>query len=157
ANAVQVTVTSERPMFFGRLFMHRDTLPVVTTATAAMTSLAAIGVGSRLASLNNGILNAILGRELGGSLSLSLADYNALAAARVDLFRFSDKLATEARLGGTTYDNVLQNNVTVGDVLAAMVNAGSTGANPSTVDAALNRIGNSTNAGHLNIPAARLL
>jgi uncharacterized membrane protein len=42
-------------------------------------------------------------------------------------------------------------------VLAAMVSAGTTGPNPSTVDAALNRIGNNTGAGHLSIPAGRLL
>ena len=54
-----------------------------TVAVAKAEAQAVFAVGSRLASLNGGIVNQLLSGLLGTSVSLSVMDYNALLASRV--------------------------------------------------------------------------
>ena len=123
ANAARVTLQTQTPLFFGRVLTGRDQFKITTTATAASTAVASFAIGSRLLSLNGGLLNAILGSTLGTSLSLSVMDYQALADARIDAFGFLSALATKANLTAGTYDDVLGSNVRVGDVVSAMLTA----------------------------------
>ena len=53
----------------------------------AAAQFAAFTIGSGTAALDGGIANAVLGALLGARLSLQIADYNALASARVDGLR----------------------------------------------------------------------
>jgi uncharacterized membrane protein len=156
-NAVRVSVPSDAPLFFGRMLTGQDTMAVLTEATAASTEIAAFSIGSRLASLNNGVLNSLLGGLLGGNVSLSLMDYNALASAQVSLFPFLDSLATRAGVTAGTYTQLAGTNVSVGDVMGAMADAGVTGASASTATAALTYIGDHTNASTAQLPAGRLV
>ena len=78
-------------------------------------TIATFAIGSRLVSLNGGLLNAILGRMLGTTLSLSAMDYQALIDAHIDAFDFLNALATRLDLTGVTYDSVLS-----GDDIAAL-------------------------------------
>ncbi|BCG96102.1 hypothetical protein MesoLj131a_49660 [Mesorhizobium sp. 131-2-1] len=119
-NAVQVSLKKKGTLYFGAMMMKP---PVIgTTATASAQAEAAFSVGSRLASLNGGVLNALLGALLGTNISLSVMDYNALVSADIDVLSFTDALATQLRLTGVSYSDVLASKATVGQIATAMAN-----------------------------------
>lgn len=123
ANAARVTLQTETPLYFARLFSSTDRFRITTTATAASTAVASFAIGSRLLSLNGGLLNAILGKMLGTSLSLSAMDYEALLDAHVDLLDVMSALATRLDLTAATYDELLNTDVGIGDLVSAMLTA----------------------------------
>ena len=119
ANAARVTVQTQTPLYFSHFFTGSNNFTIRTSATAATTAIASFTIGSRLASLNGGLLNALLGNMLGTSLSLSVMDYQALINARIDAFDFLSALATRVNLTGVTYSNLLTSNIRVSDMMAA--------------------------------------
>jgi uncharacterized membrane protein len=119
-NAVQVSLKKQGTLYFAGSIMSPPTLG--TTAIASAQPQAAFSVGSRLASLNGGILNALLGGLLGGNISLSVMDYNSLVSADVDVLSFTDALATQLHLTGVSYSDVLASKATVGQIATAMAN-----------------------------------
>ena len=123
ANAVRVTMQTQTPLYFGRVLTNASQFTINTTATATTTQLASFAIGSRLVSLNGGLLNALLGGMLDTTLSLSAMDYQSLIDAKIDAFDFMSALATKANLTGITYDSLLSSNVKVADVISAMVTA----------------------------------
>lgn len=164
ANAVKVEMRVVTPMILGRVLsaapgqsrqpdrgasatqasFDSGEVPIGSSAIAAQDAQAAFAVGSRLLKLENGVLNGLLGSLLGGRLSLSVMDYQALLTARIDLFDFSKHLATRANLTAATFDDVLKANVKLGDVLAAALAAARD--NPTsnaTANAALTQIAQS--------------
>jgi uncharacterized membrane protein len=88
--------------------------------TAASTKLAAFSIGSRLASLNGGILNQLLGQMLGTTISLKVMDYQALVDADINVQPFLKSVATRLNLTAATYDDVLKANLTMPQLLASM-------------------------------------
>jgi uncharacterized membrane protein len=117
-NAVRVNLrTPGTRFFFADLFPQAE---IQTTAIASVTAEAAFSVGSRLASLNGGVVNAVLGALLGSNVSLQAMDYRGLLAADIDLLRFLDALATRANISAATYSDVLSSSVTVGQLASAM-------------------------------------
>ncbi len=134
ANAARVTLNTQTPLYFARIFTGADKFTIKTSATATSTALASFAIGSRLLSLNGGLLNAILGATLGTTLSLSVMDYQALLNARIDALEFMSTLATRVNMTGATYDSVLDTNVKVSDVIAAALTTQQTtnGANAAT-------------------------
>jgi uncharacterized membrane protein len=124
ANAARVTLRTQTPLYFARMFTGGSShFDITTTATAASTALESFAIGSRLVSLNGGLLNAMLGGMLGTTLSLSAMDYSALVDAHIDAFDFLNALATRLNLTGVTYNDVLSGNVKLPDVVAAMLTA----------------------------------
>ncbi|MEO6381672.1 MAG: pilus assembly protein TadG-related protein [Nitrobacter sp.] len=123
ANAARVTLKTQTPLYFARVFTGGSHFDITTTAVAANTAVASFAIGSRLLSLNGGLLNAMLGGMLGTTLSLSVMDYQALIDAHVDAFDFLNALAMRLDLTGVTYDSVLSGNVKVADIVAAMLSA----------------------------------
>ncbi|MDX8459239.1 TadG family pilus assembly protein [Mesorhizobium humile] len=119
-NAVQVSLKKQGTLYFAGSIMSPPTLG--TTAIASAQPQAAFSVGSRLASLNGGILNALLGGLLGGNISLSVMDYNSLVSADIDVLSFTDALATQLHLTGVSYSDVLASKATVGQIATAMAN-----------------------------------
>lgn len=119
-NAVRVTLTTKSPTFFARFFGYHD-VPVSRMATAMRADMAAFSIGSRLASLNDGLLNAYLSALTGSQISLSLLDYNALLGTEVDMLRFSRALATRAGLQAASFDEVLAAKVAGPVMLDALV------------------------------------
>lgn len=118
ANAVRVALTTPAPGYFARIFGIR-TMPIARTATAAQINLASFSIGSRLAAVDGGVVNGLLGGLTGSTISLSVMDYNALAGAKIDLFGFIDALRTTANVQAGSYDGVLDSNVTTGQILRA--------------------------------------
>ncbi len=120
-NAVRVTLRTRTPLYFGKALTGDSQWTIKATAIASATRLASFSIGTRLASLNGGLLNSLLGSMLGTTLSLSVMDYQALLAARIDLFDFLPALAAKANLTGLTYDQLLNTNLKVVDILAALL------------------------------------
>ncbi|MCW5722380.1 MAG: hypothetical protein KIS86_14670 [Devosia sp.] len=77
-------------------------------------------LGSRLASLDGGIANALLSTLLGTTISLSVMDYNRLAAARVNALDFLDALAIEMGIEAGSYDDLLAARPGAGQIAAAL-------------------------------------
>ena len=119
-NAVKVTLKKIPARFFASSLIPS---PVIgTQATASMTPQATFSVGSRLLSVNDGLLNALLKGLVGGNISLSVMDYNSLISADVSVLSFVDGLATQLNLTGVSYTDVLASKATVGQIATAMAN-----------------------------------
>ena len=122
-NAARVTATAPAPLFFGRWIMGREAISVSKQGTAALPGgppTAMFSIGSRLASLDGGLANALLSALLGGRVSLTVMDYRALAGAQVSLLQFSDALAADLGVAAGDYDALLRHEVEVGRVLRVL-------------------------------------
>jgi uncharacterized membrane protein len=128
---------------------------MTTVAVASAPAEAAFSVGTRLVGLNGGILNALLGKLLGTTLSLSVMDYNALLGADVNALTFLDALATELDITAGTYDEVLAADATLGQIAGAMARVGG---QDNAVKAALAKLTTAMPAaGGLTLPLSHLL
>jgi uncharacterized membrane protein len=134
ANAARVTLNTQTPLYFARYFTGKNQYPITTTATASSTALASFAIGSRLAAIDGGLINTMLGGMLGTTLSLSAMDYQALINARVDALDFLANLATRVNMTGVTYDSLLNSNIKVSDIVAAVLTTqqATNGANAAT-------------------------
>jgi uncharacterized membrane protein len=143
ANAVQVALETRSPTFLARIFGTRD-VAIGRRARAARIDLAAISVGSRLAALDGGLVNAYLSALTGSNVSLSVADYNALAGADIDLLGFVDALNTTADLELGSYDRILDSDVALPQIVEAI---GMASADDALAKALLARIAAGMNVG----------
>lgn len=134
-DAVKVGITQKAELIFATAFAAAPNLRAVGTASAS--KLAAFSIGSRLASLNGGVLNTLLGSLLGTSLSLKVADYEALTSADIKLLPFLDMLATDLNLTAGTYDELLATDIPYPRLLKTL---GKTGGLTLTVTKALDAI-----------------
>jgi uncharacterized membrane protein len=124
ANAARITLTTVTPLFFSGVITGKDSFVIKTTATATRSAFASFAIGSRLASVNGGLLNQILGGMLGTSLSLSAMDYQSLLDTQLDLFGFMDALAARLNVTAVSYDSLLSKDARIADVIGAMADAG---------------------------------
>jgi uncharacterized membrane protein len=129
-NAARVTLTGDADLFFAAALLGRKTVRISRTATAAQGQLASFSIGTRLASLNGGIANALLSGLTGSDVSLSVMDYNALAGAQIDLFQYVGALRTRMNLQAVSFDRTLSGQIAtnqalgaIGDVLASAGNS----------------------------------
>ncbi|WP_430364977.1 TadG family pilus assembly protein [Trinickia sp. NRRL B-1857] len=111
-NAVHVTATRSVPYFF-----LGPTRTLSASATAEATDLGAFTVGTTLAQLQGGLVNATLSALLGANLNLSVASYESLANARV---RVRDLMAAA---GVGTVDQLLATQVNVEQLARLMIGA----------------------------------
>ena len=123
-DAVRVTLQATSPTYFARIF-GRPSISIARRATAARDRLASFSVGTRLAAVNGGLLNAYLTALTGSSVALSVADYTALANADVDLFGSLAALRSGAQLQAGSFNDVLTAHVTEAQVLNALADAAS--------------------------------
>lgn len=119
ANAAQVSVAADSPLFFGRIFGLRS-IHLERRATAARIDLAAFSLGSRLAALDGGIVNQLLSGLTGSSVALSVADYNALLNTDIDLLSYVKALQTELGVTGLSYQQTLATQTTLPHILNAL-------------------------------------
>jgi uncharacterized membrane protein len=145
ANAARIEMRATTPMILGRVLAaglggETGEVAIVTRATAAQEAQAAFAIGSRLARVEGGALNGLLGGLLGTTVSLSVMDYEGLARARIDLFGFARQLATRAAISALTFDEVVRANVRIGDVILAAQDAARTQGSGSDAIAALGRL-----------------
>jgi uncharacterized membrane protein len=131
-NAARVTARAPSPIYFARMFRNSN-VDIDAQAIATRPAEAAFSIGSRLLSLEGGVINAILGQMLGSNVNLRVMDYRALADADINLLNFLDQLAIDADVTAGTYQQVLDADVTAGKILNAMAKTART---ESKVDAA---------------------
>lgn len=124
-NAVRLDAALGGQLYFAKSFMADPEISV--SAIGTTDAQATFSIGSRLASVNGGVLNALLKSLLGGNVSLSAMDYNALLGANVSLDGFLSALATEVGVTAGTYSDVLNAQASVGNVLKAAANAATSG------------------------------
>ncbi|MBY0612208.1 MAG: hypothetical protein K2P80_08480 [Beijerinckiaceae bacterium] len=141
-NAVRVTLETTAPVYFSSILFPSsahaagadpvpgapagspaNTTRIRATATATQPIYAAFSVGSRLVKLDGGLLNSLLGGLLGGNVSLTVMDYQSLVDAKIDLFQFSNALASRVSFTGVTYDSLASASFKVSDVFAAILDA----------------------------------
>jgi uncharacterized membrane protein len=144
-NAARVTMKTQTPLYFAHFITGANQYNITTTATAATTQMAAFEIGTRLLSLNGGVLNALLGSLLGTTLSLSVMDYNSLASAKIDAFSFLSAVATRVNLTAGTYDDILSANLKVSDIISAMLSAQQVANGASSATTALSSISQAVN------------
>ena len=126
-NAAQVTLVDEAPLYFAAIFGN-PSATITRTATAALPgsqASAVFSLGTRLLSLEGGVLNALLGGLLGSNINLSVMDYNKLIGADVNLLEFLDALAVELDLDVGDYDALLAHDIDTGIVLKVLEVVGS--------------------------------
>lgn len=133
-NAARVTLTKPGQIFFAKTFTD-DCCDMTVTAIAASAQIATFSIGSRLAAINGGVINGLMKGLLGGSVNLSVMDYNALIGGNVKLFPFLDALATELNLTAASYDQVLDASATAGTVLKALARVAQANGNTAAVTA----------------------
>jgi uncharacterized membrane protein len=144
ANAVRVTLQAQSPLVFGKIITGQDNFSIRTTATATTTGLASFAVGSRLVSLNGGLLNALLGGMLGTTLSLSVMDYQNLLDTKIDAFDFMSALATRIGATAVSYSDLLATDVKLPDVLQAMKSANGSNAATTALNSVVQAVSGST-------------
>jgi uncharacterized membrane protein len=144
-NAARVTMTTQTPLYFAHYITGASQYSITTTATATTTEMASFAIGSRLLSVNGGLLNAMLGSMLGTTLSLSVMDYNSLASANIDAFSFLSAVATRVNLTAATYSQILSTNIKVSDIIAAMLSAQQAANGASSATTALSSISQAMN------------
>lgn len=118
ADAAQVSIEKEGELHLAAMFSAPPTMSAV--GTAASTKLASFSIGSRLASLDGGILNALLGQMLGTTISLKVMDYRALVDEDIDIQPFLKIVSTRLNLTAASYEDVLTANLTMPQLLASM-------------------------------------
>lgn len=118
-NAARVTLEGSAPLYFGRWILGRESLALRRTGMAARPARpkAMFSIGSRLARLDGGVANQLLSGLTGSQVSLTAADYRALADAEVNLLGFSDALATRLDLEAGDYRGVLDARIDAGEAL----------------------------------------
>lgn len=123
ANAVRLTLKTQTQTFFGRALIGKSSVPIQVVATAAASTYASFAIGSRLVTLDGGLLNQILGALLGANLTLSAMDYQSLINANVSVFDFMNAAAIRGQVTGPTYASLLDAQLTPGAVIDAMMDA----------------------------------
>lgn len=118
ANAVSVSLQRRGQLYFARGWADAPMLGA--SAIASVTPQVSFSLGSRLASLNGGIANAVLNEMLGTSVSLTALDYQNLLDAEVDAFAFLDALAGRLGVTAGSYDDLLALSADHGTLAAAL-------------------------------------
>lgn len=123
ANAARVTVTATAPLFFGKIVIGKDEVVQVRSAVAAARiepPRAMFSIGSRLAAVDGGVANAVIGGLTGSSVSLTVMDYDALASARINLLGFFDALAAETGVTVGDYETLVNTTVDAGRIVKVL-------------------------------------
>jgi uncharacterized membrane protein len=129
--AAELKLSRKVPFIFAGLISKAfgsDTVTISTRAVGASNAEAAFSVGSKLAVLDGGVANQVLGAMLGTNIGLSVMDYEALANANVKMFGFFDALATRASIKAVTYDELLEREFDLPAVFGAISDTGDTNA-----------------------------
>jgi uncharacterized membrane protein len=137
-NAVRITKSVAIPGFLTNIFGITALSTVHATATASRIPLVSFSAGTGLADIDAGTFNTVLGSLLGTTLTLQLANYQALASTNVDALTFLDQLAVHANTNVGTYGDLANTSITMGDLILAAraaLNIHPAGNNSAAIDA----------------------
>lgn len=122
-DAARVTVSAETPLWFAGALTGRHSLTIARSATAMRVNQAAFSIGTRLAGVQGGVANALIGKLVGGTIDLSVADYDALLGSDIELFATLEALRTKIGLAGVSYAQLLETEVSAPVLLGALASA----------------------------------
>ncbi|SHN07780.1 Putative Tad-like Flp pilus-assembly [Pseudomonas asturiensis] len=133
SDVIQVVVTHAVPRSMaagiGARFSSGPVSPTIelsATAVAAGTPpLAALTIRSSATTIDSAkaaILNPVVGTMLGGTLNLSVANWQALASTDLSLLAYLNRLKTDLNLTAVGYTEVLNTTVTVSQLVQSAIN-----------------------------------
>lgn len=133
SGAIQVVVSHAVPRSvaagIGALFSSGPVSPTIqlsATAVAAGTPpLAALTIRSATMTIDSAkaaILNPIVGTMLGGTLNLSVANWQALASTDLSLLAYLNRLKTDLNLTAVGYTEVLNTTVSISQLVQSAIN-----------------------------------
>jgi uncharacterized membrane protein len=152
SDALKVTIRQSPKLFFPSI-LHTDAR-LGAVGVAAIGKVASAGISSRLASVDGGIVNAMLSALTGTTVSLQLMDSQALVAADINVLSFVDQLALDLNLKAATYEQVLATEVTFPQMLASLSKSANVG-NAATT--ALSRLVQQTNKSKSKLKLEKLI
>ncbi|MDQ1184092.1 TadG family pilus assembly protein [Agrobacterium larrymoorei] len=152
ADAVKVAIFEKGRLYFASGFTTPPDLSAVGTAGAQ--KVAAFSVGSRAASLNDGLINSVLSTLFGSTIHLKVGDYQSLASADVSLLKTIDILATDLKLNVGTYRELVTTKITLSQFLSAL--ARTSGLQPS-VASTIQKLERAANTTTLNFPLEKIV
>ena len=120
ANGVSIEVAQEVPLNFAAILSSDESLELTARATATRHVAASFSVGSRLAALDDGVLNSLLNAAFGTNVSFSIADYQALADSEVTVLPFLEALGTQLDFQAGNYVEILDLEIGLPDLLTAL-------------------------------------
>jgi len=120
ANAVTVTLASTARTPFAALLTKESTPVVRAAAVAARQSLVSFELGSSVATLDNGVLNRVLGNALGTNVSLSLVDYRGLAGFSVTAKDLLDAISVRSGVQLAPYPANMATQIRMVAVIGAL-------------------------------------
>ncbi|MEG0936802.1 MAG: pilus assembly protein TadG-related protein [Comamonas sp.] len=124
-NACRVNVTKNIPFFFifGATGENARLIEAVATARQNSARMARLNIRSKLLTLNtqqSKILNALVGKILGGNIDLEVASWQGLLGANISLLSYLDALAVKLGVNVGDYDALLNTKADAGVLLGVM-------------------------------------
>lgn len=144
ANAIELRLEREVTLFFYRALTGQTAMTVTASAIAARQDRAAFSIGSRLGAVSGGAPNAILSALAGEDLQLSIDDLTDLDATTVDLLVFADALRSVAGRETDTYGEVLDDDLALASVVAALADAVADADTAAIIDGVAGNVGTAT-------------
>ena len=155
ANAARVTLTKPGQTYFAKVFSP-ESPTIQVRGTARNAALASLSVGSRLLSVHDGLINALLGKLFGSSVSLEVMDYKALVDADIKVLPLMKALASELNMTAATYNDVLATSAKAGNLLSAMASVADADGN-SAAHAALKSLASQTEGSSVTVPLSEVI
>lgn len=92
-------------------------LSATAVAASPLPPVAQLGIRSTVADVN--LLSPLFSSLLGGPVNVSVASWNALLGANINLLNYMDQLAIDLHVTAGDYDRLLQTDATVGQLIKA--------------------------------------
>lgn len=119
-NAVSLSLDREAPLHFARIFTEASSVPLTASAMASRTGAASFTLTSHIARLEAAALNDALSAVLGLDLALSVAEMQVLAGAQVSTGALLSELARLSDLAPRNPAEVLDAEIPVQALIAAL-------------------------------------
>jgi uncharacterized membrane protein len=123
-NAVRVRLTRTPALLLPGISGGQPFAISVQALAAQRQPLASLSIRSTLLTIDtkqSGLLNAVFGGLLGGSLTVSAAGWQGLLNTNIQLLSFLDQLKLDLGISAANYDQVLNTNVDAGVLLQSMI------------------------------------
>jgi hypothetical protein len=123
-NAVRVQLTRTPALLLPSISGGQAFTISVQALAAQRQPLASLSIRSTLLTIDtkqSGLLNAVFGGLLGGSLTVSAAGWQGLLNTNIQLLSFLDQLKLDLNISAANYDQVLNTNVDAGVLLQTMI------------------------------------
>lgn len=155
-NAVEVVLENQVEMTFLGAVGGRDSVEIGASAVAAY--IPEVGFSASSGVLNAQITNQLLSALTGGVLNLTSGQYDALGDEQVDILDLLDQIAEETGSSADTYQELLEETVSAGDVLDGLASTLTLDAGASGIAiGAVETIASEAGVFNLDVPLGNLI